>query len=322
MSRPVEHSKFYSAVPINDDLSYGVIVSGLNSGDLQNEALQADLRRLWAQEGVLVFDGIEGERVQLELSNIFGQCIIHPVKEQNTGAPEGLVNILYRPEDGWLMEVDGELRGQWLPWHSDLIYVDKINHGGLLRPIQLPSRLGETGFIDKIETYDSLPEALKQKIEGLHVIYAYDVDVANQRFGRQGDARVVRYSEPLRKVKERESEFATVAHPMVFTQAETGRKVLNVSPWFAVGIVEMPGPDGEQLLSDVIEHIVRNGKPYYHRWEMGQMVLWDNWRMLHCANGSPADETRFLQRTTIVGDYGLGRIYEGDNKPSLEYISV
>jgi taurine dioxygenase len=37
------------------------------------------------------------------------------------------------------------------------------------------------------------------------------------------------------------------------------------------------------------------------------MVLWDNWRMLHCANGMPAGQRRHMRRTTIAGDYGLGR---------------
>jgi taurine dioxygenase len=29
--------------------------------------------------------------------------------------------------------------------------------------------------------------------------------------------------------------------------------------------------------------------------------------MLHCATGVPPEETRIMRRTTIVGDYGLGR---------------
>jgi taurine dioxygenase len=37
------------------------------------------------------------------------------------------------------------------------------------------------------------------------------------------------------------------------------------------------------------------------------MVLWDNWRMLHCAQGVPPGEERRMRRTTIAGDYALGR---------------
>ena len=41
------------------------------------------------------------------------------------------------------------------------------------------------------------------------------------------------------------------------------------------------------------------------------MVLWDNWRMLHSVSPAPASEERVMQRTTIKGDYGLGRFGDG-----------
>lgn len=69
------------------------------------------------------------------------------------------------------MRVDSAFRGSWLPWHSDLIYVDRINRGGILRPVRLPGRLGQNRFIDKIAAYDSLPEPFKQRIEGLDVVH-------------------------------------------------------------------------------------------------------------------------------------------------------
>jgi taurine dioxygenase len=36
-------------------------------------------------------------------------------------------------------------------------------------------------------------------------------------------------------------------------------------------------------------------------------MLWDNWRTLHCCTGVPPEQTRVMQRTTISGDYALGR---------------
>ena len=40
------------------------------------------------------------------------------------------------------------------------------------------------------------------------------------------------------------------------------------------------------------------------------MVLWDNWRMLHCVIPGPVDEIREVERTTIQGDYGMGRVLQ------------
>ena len=57
----------------------------------------------------------------------------------------------------------------------------------------------------------------------------------------------------------------------------------------------------------MISYVLRPELIYLHRWEEGDMVLWDNWRMLHSARGVPPEERRIMRRTTIVGDYGLGR---------------
>ena len=37
------------------------------------------------------------------------------------------------------------------------------------------------------------------------------------------------------------------------------------------------------------------------------MLIWDNWRMLHSVTGHDPGVTRCIHRTTIKGDYGLGR---------------
>ena len=98
---------------------------------------------------------------------------------------------------------------------------------------------------------------------------------------------------------------------MVYSQRETGRKVLNVSPWFAVGINRRETAEGDELLREVVSYCIDDGCAYFHDWNDDDMVLWDNWRMLHCASGVEPNTPRWMQRTTIVGDYALGRI-EGD----------
>jgi taurine dioxygenase len=209
------------------------------------------------------------------------------------------VNIKFYPEDGSYYEVDGEELGGWLPWHSDLIYTGSINRGGILRPLQLPENGGLTGFIDQIAAYDRLSETLKPRIESLHVVYEVQLNMAKHPYG----------------------SYPRVIHPMVFTQKETGRKVLNVSPGFAIGIYEMGDPEGDSLLKEIVDHCVDPQGAYYHEWKEGDLLLWDNWRTLHCATGIPANQTRVMQRTTIKGDYALGRELDGAGK-HVESIDV
>ncbi|MGN7931736.1 TauD/TfdA dioxygenase family protein [Sphingopyxis sp. 22461] len=306
---------------LSDDLPFGAIVHDLTLECLDRARTRQALYDLWIAEGVVVFEGVAGEEMQLKLSSCFGKLIAHPTREARADHP-ALMTVRYQPDDGWLLTVNGESRGSWLPWHSDLIYVDRINRGGVLRPVKLPSSLGETGFIDKILAYETLPDRLKSRIEGLDVIYQYDLDPAHQRFGRTADVTVERYTEGIRSIQSRLGEFPRVIHPMVYVQQGTDRKVLNVSPWFAVGIHGMENTGGDALLEEVAQHIVRSPHVYLHHWKMEQMVLWDNWRVLHCSTGCPQNEERWMLRTTIEGDYGLGRTERNANADGLDYISV
>ena len=63
----------------------------------------------------------------------------------------------------------------------------------------------------------------------------------------------------------------------------------------------------DRLLTEVWAEVTRVMRAYFHSWRPSDMLIWDNTRVLHQACGcDPADE-RVMHRTTIKGDYGLGR---------------
>jgi taurine dioxygenase len=288
--------------------AFGAVVTNLSSSMLGDPETRRALYDLWIQKGLIVFKDMTALETQLQLSEVFGEPEIHPllVGIDRPREHKVIANIEYNPDDGDLYEVDGELRGGYLPWHFDLAYVDKINHGGILRPDVLPKRGGQTGFIDRIACYASMPPALQEKIENLSVIYKFYIDTTQSKFGNRPD-RCVRISRVGRIAASHPSVQGRVIHPLVYTQAQTGRKVLNVSPWFAQGIEDMENEQGDALLHEVVSYAIQPALAYYHQWQANDMVLWDNWRMLHCAQGIPQGEERRMRRTTIAGDYALGR---------------
>ena len=294
--------------PLSPGARFGREVVGLTPDRLREPDTRAELRDLWVQEGVLVFRDVEGgSQTQLDLSRCFGDLERHPLGGWVEGFEE-LIHIDYDPATGTAYNVDGEGRGGWLPWHSDLVYSPEINHGGILRAIRVPPEGGQTGFLDQISAYDDLPQDIKDRIDDLEVIYRLDLNAANQKFGRFHDVEALVIPPNLQAILDtQETRFGPVLHPMVYSQPETGRKVLNVSPWFATGIQGMETPEGDALLETVIRHCVREDRAYFHAWRDGDMVLWDNWRTLHCAAGVPVDTTRLMHRSTIAGDYKLGR---------------
>jgi len=290
------------------EAAFGATVRGLTLAHLKDEAVRKALVDLWVDQGVILFrDCEDSSQMQVELSACFGPLQSHAFKETWVDGHPELVKIKYYPDDGVCYELAGEMVGGLLPWHSDGIYTDSINRGGILRPLELPVKSGRTGFIDQISAYEALPADLKARIEDLHVVYVMDLNVANSKFMRPADIRFVRGAKSFMTIMGREYQYPRVIHPMVYTQAETGRKVLNISPWFASGVYEIGGPDGDALMRELIPYCIDEAGAYFHDWRMGDMVLWDNWRTLHCFTGVPADATRVMQRTTISGDYALGR---------------
>ncbi len=299
----------FATSPLPGQDHYGTVVTDLDPAALDDPAVRAALHSLWLDTGVVVFRGIGGGiDTQLRLSEIYGEPEVHPMMAGTDIRTEhrALAPIEFDRDDGNIYEIGGELRGGYLPWHFDGAYVDRINHGGVLRPEVLPGRGGETGFIDQIAAYDTLPAALQQRIDGLSVVYSYQPDLTKAKFGERPD-RLVQMSTLFRKGMEHPSVQVRAIHPLVYEQAGTGRKILHVSPWFADGIEGMENEEGDALLREVISYVMRPELMYFHQWQPGDMVLWDNWRMLHCACGVPPEERRIMRRTTIVGDYGLGR---------------
>jgi taurine dioxygenase len=89
--------------------------------------------------------------------------------------------------------------------------------------------------------------------------------------------------------------------------------VLHISPWMAEGIEGCENAEGEALLQAVSQEIFALAKQrsYFHKWTTTDMLIWDNWRVLHAVSGHDPKYARRMQRTTIKGDYGLGCFEDG-----------
>ena len=175
----------FAIAPLSGQPHYGCEVSGLTPEAIADPEVRQDLHRLWIDKGLIVFKGIASPENQLALSEIYGEPEVHPMMAGTDIKTEhkALTPIEFDREDGNIYLVDGEERGGYLPWHFDGAYVDRINHGGILRPVVLPEHGGETGFIDQIAAWDRLPDMLKARIDGLSVVYRYEPDLTQARFG-------------------------------------------------------------------------------------------------------------------------------------------
>ena len=299
----------YRVEQLQEGLGFGRQIVGLSPSDIEKEAVRQELRDYWLQDGLLVFRGSDvTHRFQIDLSRVFGELEVHPIPELVTAGTPELITLVSDQNKEGLFEVDGKPSIAFLPWHSDLIFTDHINHGGILTAKQISTWGGETGFIDQVQAYALLPDALKAKIEGLEIVYQLTVNPGYSRYGTRSTVRTLRMSDFEKSVAPRlDSDYPPVVHPIVFTQPDTGRKVLNISPFGALRILGQDDEAGHALLQLLVDHLT-SCPSYYHSWQPSEMLLWDNWRMAHCVTGAAPDEVRIMQRTTIMGDYGLGRV--------------
>ncbi|MCX2929348.1 TauD/TfdA family dioxygenase [Mycobacterium sp. CVI_P3] len=301
--------------PLREDLSFGARVSGVTHAALEDEHLRDRLRRVFDERGMILFEDVEPDpELQVEISKVFGPLKDHPVPSvprANGALHPGVVEIGQAPREGNIVMVDGKEVTSWLPWHFDHCYNNELNYAGVLRCVTGVSEGGQTGFADGIELYQALSPALRQQIEDRNVLYSLNLRFRDMRFGLTDGFREV---QPHLRLQETidfgKKNLPRAVHPAVWTR-RSGEKVLHISPWMAEGLEGDETADGDQLLEAVCKAMLAAIKPYFHTWRPTDMVIWDNLRMLHAVTGHDPNEARYMHRTTIKGDYGLG-YFEGN----------
>ncbi len=311
-----------SVTPLAENLSFGARVTGLDWDNIENPGVRAQLNQVFEDRGVIVFEEIEpSSKMQVALSNIFGPLKEHPVKVVPRVDGEllpGVIEIRATPDTGAVVEIDGQTRVSWQPFHFDHCYNNELNRAGVLRSVITPPEGGYTAFADGVQLYQALSPELRRAIEDRNVIYTLDLFFANQRFGLPRGFRQLQ-ALTVEGLMEIVRSLPRAIHPAVWTR-KSGEKVLHVSGYMAVGLEGHEDPEGDALLQAVCMEIRDKAVPYVHHWKPKDMVIWDNWRVLHEALGVDPAFERCVHRTTIAGDYGLG--YWENRVPAPEAVPM
>jgi taurine dioxygenase len=307
---------------LNEGLSFGARVKGVNWQTVQDEAVRAQLNAVFEDRGLIIFEGVEPtSKMQVAISAVFGPPKDHPTRSTPRDADSddvsvGVIDMHYKPSDDpnivdSLVEIGGRRLARFSPWHFDHCYNDELNRGGVLRAPISPPEGGRTGFMDGVELYRQFPVDLRDRLEKLNIIYTLDTRLTKMRFGV--NFRPLGESPHIAALLKEVAIFPRAMHPAVWTR-RTGEKVLHVGPWMAVGIEHHEEADSDAFFDEVCHTINRLGtgsSAYWHPWKPDDMVIWDNWRMLHAVEGCEAKYERQTVRTTIKGDYGLGYFEDG-----------
>jgi alpha-ketoglutarate-dependent 2,4-dichlorophenoxyacetate dioxygenase len=172
-------------------------------------------------------------------------------------------------------------------WHSDSSFKPTPAKYSLLHAHSIPSRGGNTEFADMRAGWDSLDPETQAACEGL-------ICEHSQIYSRQ----ILGFTDFTEQERAR---FAPVRQVLVRTHPVTGRKSLYLSS-HAGGIIGWPVPEARAFLRDLIEHATQRQFVYSHRWQVGDLVMWDNRQTMHRARPFPEHEPRDVRRTTLAGD--------------------
>jgi alpha-ketoglutarate-dependent taurine dioxygenase len=272
----------------------GATVEGLDlSRPLEANALEQLVAGLGAH-GVLRFPHQRLDAATLrDFSARFGELEINIANAfQAPGLPEVMIlsNIVEHGRPIGLADAGQD-------WHTDMSYSRTVAFANVLYAVKVPSRdgraLGATEFSSMHAAYEALPDALKQRLQGMTVLH--DFNKFWEMMRRERNSTRAPLSAAQRRAK------PPVSHPLFLTHPLTGRKVLYANPGYAMRINELPERESEETLALLFEHQLRPEFRYLFRWQEGDVLMWEDIGTIHRALADyRADEPRMMLRCQVM----------------------
>lgn len=278
-------------VPLNAPI--GAEIRGVDLSRALDPEVMLQIEAAYDQYSVLVFrDQQLTPEQQIRFSGYFGPLEIHVLKPYLLpGHPEVLVVSNIKNDEGSFIGLPDA--GQ--TWHTDTSYRKKPSRGSVLYALEIPHArdgrpLGDTLFAGTAPAYDGLSTELKVLLDGKKAVHSY------------GQRKRIAGSQRAKLTREQLDQTPEVAHPVVRTHPNTGRKALYVFEGECVGIEGMQEEQALDLIAKLTEHCIQPKHVYRHVWRKGDVVMWDNAATLHLATADyELPQRRLLYRTTIEG---------------------
>jgi len=274
-----------SVRPMSEKL--GAEIRGVDlSAPLDAQAFAAILQTLH-RYGVIFFRGQKLTPEQLAaFSRCFGELDIHHMTEHvfpNLPQVRVLSNV---KKDGVSI---GITKGG-MHWHSDLSYKPQPALVTLLYAVECPPTGADTQFADMYAAFDELPGEKRRTLQTLRAMHD-----RNYRYSALYPGRPPLTPEQVAKVP-------PVEHPLVRVHPATGRPALFVAKDVVSRIIGMAEDESRALIDELEAFATRPDRVYSHKWQPGDVVVWDNRCTLHRATPYEPQYRRTLYRTQVKGE--------------------
>lgn len=263
----------------------GAEVSGVDLTRPVDEPLRARLNKAFVDHSVLVMRGQHLSPAQMITAvQLFGE--IFPQHNTRFALPDC-------PQIHYISNQDKFPDGRrYIPgegWHTDHSNDVRPPKATVLHAVTLPDHGGDTEYANMATAFEALPEATQQRLAPLQAIHVYQSTHSVRKLMSLPEAA-------------RERVPNAVIHPLVRTHPESGRKALYLNPIRIEGILGMDHKEALPLLDELLAHATRPEFIYRHKWQPGDLVMWDNRCLLHKANGDyDMSQVRYLYRVMLQG---------------------
>ena len=246
------------------------------------------IRDAWTEAGILVFRRQAlSEQEIVDVSAMFGTPqVVHRVDWVSPEHPEVILISNLKDQSNKQIGMPGS---NDVEWHTDQSYVVNPSTGAMLYSVEIPNDGGgSTWWTNMRIGYDELPADLKAQCEGKRAIMSYL-------------KRLAGYNEQAAKVTdEMLKKTPPVAQPIVYTHPVTGKKSLFLDPTTTIGVEGMTNEAGLALIDRLTDACTKPHQIYKHKWQVGDVILWDNACTMHRRDEYESVQRRFLKRTTIA----------------------
>lgn len=279
-----------SIEPLSEDV--GVKIRGIALSEQLTDDDFAVVYQSLVKYKVIAFpDQTLSPEQHVAFSKRFGSCDVHSNSEYLLDSfPEILVLSNDLKDGKPVGVVDAGVE-----WHSDLSWQMDPPLGSILYCLKTPNTGGNTGFVNMAAVYNELPDHLKKavgRLEGIHCVSKLlnrRVTISENRLNaREFYAQQVERHPPVK-------------HPMVYRHPESQEVILFASPRFTIGIADVPEDEGQAILDELFTFVEQTTAKLKYEWSEGDVVMWDNRSVLHCAMGGYSyPDIRRINRTTVL----------------------
>lgn len=250
----------------------GARVTGLRLNEVGSQDLEA-LRTAFLEHCVLWFpDQHLDAASQLAFARYWGEVAVTPMLKYLDEYP-GVLRLCNMGKEQSITE----------NWHYDSTFMKTPHALTILAAQRLPVAGGDTMWSNQYLAYETLSSGMRSLLSGLKGCF---------RGSRIAKAMGV------------DSDIPSAYHPIVRTHPVTGRKALYVGyPGETLTHIEGMTPvESLPLTRYLYEHSTSPDRVYRHRWNDGDVIMWDNRCTMHYAVHDYGDQARELNRVTILGD--------------------